>query len=88
MFKHVFFFSFLGHQTDFNIHHNRKILIPEYDYYSLMHYKTTEFSKDGAHLKTIGILQEGVDENVVGQRDSLSEKDKLRIKLLYNCKKR
>jgi len=53
-----------------------------------MHYKTTEFSKDGAHLKTIGILQEGVDENVVGQRDSLSEKDKLRIKLLYNCKKR
>lgn len=76
---------FSDHLTDFAIRRNRKILVPEYDYYSLMHYKTTAFSKDSSRLKTIGILQNGIDESTVGQRDSLSEKDVLRIKLLYSC---
>lgn len=77
-------FFLAGHQSDFK-KSNRKILVPEYDYYSLMHYKTTEFSKDSSRLKTIDIKQRGVDESIVGQREFLSEKDKLRIKLLYGC---
>lgn len=75
------------HLSDFGIRQDGKILVPEYDYYSVMHYKTTAFSKDASNLKTFEILQNGVNETMVGQREFLSEHDKQRIRLLYGCDK-
>lgn len=81
-------FLFLAdHQSDFLKRHDGKILIPEYDFYSVMHYKTTEFSRDYTRLKTIEVLQDGVNETIVGQREFLSDLDKQRVRILYECDK-
>ncbi|KNC22839.1 hypothetical protein FF38_08045 [Lucilia cuprina] len=57
--------------TDFGI---------EYDYYSVMHYSSTAFTKNG--LPTIIPLQSGVE---LGQRKGLSFKDILKLNLMYDC---
>ncbi|CAF5079994.1 unnamed protein product, partial [Rotaria sp. Silwood1] len=51
-----------------------------YDYTSLMHYKSDEFSKNG--LPTIEALQPNVK---IGQRLYLSATDIQEIQLYYNC---
>ena len=76
-----------GHQSDFNKNHDGALFNISYDFYSIMHYKTNQFSKDPLNLKTIQILDPSVIEADVGQRKYLSVKDKQRIKLLYNCRK-
>ncbi|XP_053379284.1 zinc metalloproteinase nas-14-like isoform X2 [Mercenaria mercenaria] len=63
-------------------------LLTAYDYYSIMHYKTNQFSKCSRSLKTIRVIQPGIDETKVGQREQLSDKDKEKITTLYQCKKR
>ena len=78
---------FSGHESDFNKHHEGHLFNVTYDFYSIMHYKTNQFSRDPTNLKTIHILDPNIDEAEVGQRKYLSEKDKQRIKLLYNCRK-
>ncbi|XP_053391810.1 zinc metalloproteinase nas-14-like isoform X2 [Mercenaria mercenaria] len=75
----------LDHIDDFKINPNGKMLTA-YDYYSIMHYKTNQFSKLST-IKTIRVIQQGIDETKVGQREYLSDKDKERIVLLYQCKK-
>ncbi|KAH3871314.1 hatching enzyme 1.2-like isoform X2 [Dreissena polymorpha] len=61
--------------------HNLQIA---YDFYSILHYKTNQFSiRDD--LKTIQIRDATVDERMVGQRFNLSSLDVLRIKRLYGC---
>ncbi|KAL4239896.1 hypothetical protein ACF0H5_000696 [Mactra antiquata] len=77
----------IDHLDDFRINPNGKILVNAYDYYSIMHYKTTQFSKDYLSLKTINILQPGIDEAKVGQREGLSKYDIERIMILYGCQK-
>lgn len=76
----------IDHIGDFDINKNGKMLV-EYDYYSIMHYKTNQFSKDHFSLDTIRILKPGIDESQVGQRNYLSDKDKERIVRLYQCRK-
>ena len=75
------------HRGDFTIRHEGKILVQQYDYYSVMHYKTTAFSVDVDNLRTMEILQDGINEEQVGQREFLSTYDKKRIRLLYGCDK-
>lgn len=75
----------IDHLSDFKINNNGKVSV-EYDFYSIMHYKTNQFSKV-SHLKTIRILKANINESLVGQRDELSSKDKERIMLLYGCSK-
>lgn len=79
-------FFLTGHQSDFNKNHEGNVFNITYDYYSIMHYKTNQFSKDPENLRTIQILDPHVIESEVGQRKYLSNKDKQRIKLLYNCR--
>ncbi|XP_052815771.1 zinc metalloproteinase nas-14-like isoform X2 [Mya arenaria] len=73
-----------NHKTDFHVNKNAKILVPEYDYYSVMHCKTNQFSISD-NLKTVRIKDPTVNEALVGQRLNLSSKDVLRIKLLFGC---
>lgn len=80
-------FPFSDHLGDFTIRQGGKVLVQEYDYYSVMHYKTTAFSKDESSLRTMEILQDGINETLVGQREFLSNYDKQRIRLLYGCDK-
>ena len=61
--------------------HNLQIA---YDLYSILHYKTNQFSISD-NLKTIQIRDATVDERMVGQRFNLSSLDVLRIKRLYGC---
>lgn len=75
----------IDHLSDFSINRNAEILVPEYDYYSIMHYKTTQFSKNHQTLKTIVILKQDIVESEVGQRDYLSSNDKMRLQKLYEC---
>lgn len=75
-----------GHDHDFDKNSNTKLLTP-YDYYSIMHYKINQFSKFARLYNTIRILQPGVDETKVGQREYLSDKDKEKITILYQCKR-
>ncbi|KAH3871317.1 astacin-like isoform X2 [Dreissena polymorpha] len=72
------------HKTDFSINTNSKNQVNVYDYYSILHYKTNQFSY-ADNLKTIQILDRTVDERIVGQRFNLSSLDILRIKRLYVC---
>lgn len=51
-----------------------------YDYGSLMHYGSKDFSING--LPTIEPLQPGA---AIGQRDTLSATDIREIRLAYNC---
>ena len=53
-----------------------------YDYDSIMHYRSTSFTKDGSD--TISV-PEGVT-TVIGQRDHLSDCDIERIQVHYGCK--
>ena len=80
-------FVILGHEADFSKQYDGHLLNVSYDFYSIMHYKTNQFSKDPYNLKTIHILDPSVKEDEVGQRKYLSQKDKERIKTLYNCRK-
>ena len=64
--------------------------VPEvgYDIASIMHYGPKAYSADEDFLFTIGInrpLPSCMDPNIMGQRDGLSFKDKLRVNLMYNC---
>ena len=77
---------FSDHVNDFSINYNSKLLT-EYDYYSIMHYKINQFSKFALMFDTIRIKQPGVDETKVGQRDHISDKDKEKISILYQCQK-
>lgn len=59
-----------------------------YDIASIMHYGPKAFSIDDDFLYTIGIkhpLPSCMDSDIMGQRDGLSFKDKLRVNLMYNC---
>lgn len=53
-----------------------------YDYFSVMHYKPTAFSKNGND--TI-IPTDHRFEKVIGQREGLSSGDAERINIMYNC---
>ncbi|RXG53710.1 Astacin-like metalloendopeptidase [Armadillidium vulgare] len=53
-----------------------------YDYYSVLHYDTFSLSKNGK--PTIITLNPNYKDKI-GQRLSLSEKDVLKLKLMYNC---
>ncbi|KAH3871329.1 zinc metalloproteinase nas-14-like [Dreissena polymorpha] len=72
------------HKTDFAINQNSQNVLTVYDFYSILHYKTNQFSI-GDNLKTIRIRDATVDERKVGQRFNLSYFDVLRIKRLYGC---
>lgn len=80
----ISFVVFAGHMNEFVVNHNHKILVPEYDYYSIMHGRTDYFSI-GPGIKTIQVKDPTVNEELVGQRFNLSSKDILRIRRLYNC---
>ena len=55
----------------------------EYDYSSIMHYKTDAFSWNGKDtMEPVKELEEGV---VIGQRDGASEKDVQQIRRMYGC---
>ena len=55
----------------------------EYDYSSIMHYKTNAFSWNGEDtMEPIKELGEGV---VIGQREGASEKDVEQIRRMYKC---
>ena len=55
----------------------------EYDYSSLMHYKTDAFSWNGEDtMEPVGELEEGV---VIGQREGASDKDVQQIRRMYGC---
>ena len=59
-----------------------------YDIASIMHYGPKAFSSDEELLNTIGIttqLPACMDSDIMGQRNGLSYKDKLRVNLMYNC---
>ncbi|XP_053379267.1 hatching enzyme 1.2-like [Mercenaria mercenaria] len=71
---------------NFKIQNHGKLLTA-YDYYSIMHYKTNQFSKCSMSLKTIRVIQPGIDETKVGQREQLSDKDKEKVATLYQCKR-
>lgn len=53
----------------------------EYDYYSIMHYRATAFSKNGK--PTIVTKKAGGER--IGQRDGLSGTDIDKINKMYNC---
>ncbi|XP_039291931.1 zinc metalloproteinase nas-13 [Nilaparvata lugens] len=53
-----------------------------YDYDSVMHYSRCAFSKNDK--PTITTVEEGVK---IGQRDRLSDKDKMKLNIMYNCNK-
>lgn len=54
-----------------------------YDYYSIMHYGSTEFSKNGKN--TIVALTPGMTE-IIGQVDNFSAADLRKINKMYGCK--
>lgn len=79
---------------DDNFEHNFKEhehpFVPDlnYDIESIMHYGSSAFSLDADVLKTILIKQEVpecMDPDIMGQREKLSFKDKLRVNMMYNC---
>lgn len=53
-----------------------------YDFYSVMHYNPTAFSKNGK--RTI-VPKEDQYRNVIGQRVGMSKGDAQRINNMYNC---
>ena len=56
----------------------------DYDYDSVMHYGAKAFSKNGR--STISVKKgKAMSGSEIGQRYSLSEKDKKQARLLYNC---
>ncbi|CAF4878416.1 unnamed protein product [Rotaria sp. Silwood1] len=71
-----------GHEGDFQKLDNTQVDTQNtpYDYDSLMHYRRTEFSKNG--LSTIETLQPNIK---IGQRLYLSPIDIQEIQLYYNC---
>lgn len=66
----------------FRIRENLQDLNVEYDYESIMHYSEYAHSKNG---KRTMIPLKNKDNVMIGQRDSLSDKDILKIKRLYDC---
>jgi hypothetical protein len=66
----------------FRVRENLQDLNVEYDYESIMHYTEYAHSKNGR--KTM-IPLKNIDGVAIGQRESLSEKDILKIKRLYDC---
>lgn len=53
-----------------------------YDFYSVMHYNPTAFSKNGK--RTI-VPKEEKYRNVIGQRIGMSKGDAVRVNNMYNC---
>lgn len=56
-------------------------MIGRYDYYSIMHYFNTGFTKDGSI--TFTVKDKSVDPNVIGRGDGLSSGDLEAIEILY-----
>lgn len=78
-----------GTKHNFNISKHEGIPDVGYDFYSIMHYNQHAFSTDKRGSKpTIDIVYnvpQCFDLRMVGQRNMLSLKDKLRMSKLYNC---
>ncbi|KAL3876057.1 hypothetical protein ACJMK2_033942 [Sinanodonta woodiana] len=73
------------HTQDFDLTNKSQTLDSPYDYLSIMHYKANTFSKDPATLDTITPKNILVDKQSLGQREYLSDNDKVRIRRLYQC---
>ena len=54
-----------------------------YDYYSIMHYGLTDFSKNGR--QTIVPLDRTVDQRRIGNAPNFSQKDLQHVNTLYRC---
>ncbi|ODN02529.1 Zinc metalloproteinase nas-13 [Orchesella cincta] len=56
-----------------------------YDYSSIMHYRSTAFSKDSANLNTIVPINSTEPPETIGQRKGMSPGDILKVNRMYNC---
>lgn len=73
-----------------NFERHEHPLVPDvgYDIASIMHYGPKAFSADEDFLYTIDLKKPPpscMDPDIMGQRNGLSFKDKLRVNLMYNC---
>ena len=70
-----------GFQDQFQVREKIDSLGSKYDYESVMHYRDDQFSTGVG--KTIVPLSEGAS---IGQREALSTKDIIQVRLMYGCK--
>lgn len=70
-----------GYEENFKMTESIDSLGSKYDYDSIMHYRADQFAIEGVG-KTIIPITEGVD---IGQREGLSNKDIIQVRLMYGC---
>ncbi|RWS11103.1 MAM and CCP domain-containing astacin-like metallopeptidase protein [Dinothrombium tinctorium] len=56
-----------------------------YDYSSIMHYKSFDYSIDPSNLRTIISKNPNISSDSIGKTDKLSDLDKQRLNKLYRC---
>ena len=79
----VFIVNFVGSERNFQKYEEEDLHLfnQTYDYESVMHYGAFDFAKNKSK-PTIIALKKGTE---IGQRKGFSEKDLIKINLLYNC---
>lgn len=77
------FYNFVGSVINFNKYSENELHMfnQTYDYESVMHYGPHDFAENKSK-PTIVPIKKGVK---IGQRKGFSEKDLIKINLLYNC---